>query len=462
MATCEWIGGALAVPDECKITIANTWATNDTVTITITGASLPARDLVITLGTPVTTADVAALIVSAFNATTRINDTTGSSNAGGQSLPEFAELIATQSGSVVYIKNRRTADYGKPFQAWLTVTESTAGSGTATLASVQAATGPNFFDNADNWKGGSVPADGDTAIFANSSVDCCYNMPKAATYTRALNIDVYNSYKGRIGLPAINANNTNATYYEYRPREFVSLGASGATTYTVRIGLGDGEGPKLVNIALLGSYASTSTFDIDCNGKPSANATEKVVNVRNVADTTKPAVLTVRRGSVAAGTPTAGGSWGTVNVAGRAGQLGDVDVSIFNVRTSTTVNQVGGRVQFEQDTTASWSGTVTINGGELIAVGLPPQTLSITDGVFGYTGPTGKTIATGTFYRNGALDLSASPNSLTFTDMNLYAGWKLIDPGKKLTQTNAAATFGKLSEVAANMDAGLNRTLKVA
>lgn len=73
--------------------------------------------------------------------------------------------------------------------------------GTGTLSALstdQAATGPNHFDNAENWSDGAVPGNGDTAVYAESSIDCLYGIEQSGV-TLAL-LEVRQSYTGRIGL----------------------------------------------------------------------------------------------------------------------------------------------------------------------------------------------------------------------------------------------------------------------
>ena len=143
MAVKRWTGNAVKVVDQYSVTIANTWAAADTCTLSINGL-----DLVLTIGTDVTTADVANALNAAINASSKdsglISDETR--NIGGQEIRELTEVSSTVSGSVVTV----TANVaGLP--VIFTVSQTTAGSGTATKAQTSTATGPNFFDNADHW-----------------------------------------------------------------------------------------------------------------------------------------------------------------------------------------------------------------------------------------------------------------------------------------------------------------------
>lgn len=240
MATRTWIGNAINIFDVWTITIADTWAAADTVTITING-----NDLVITVGaTDTATTDVAQAILDAFNAASRLDGTgttDATSNVGGQEINEFTELAATLSGSVVTL-TARTA--GKPIV--LTVTEATAGNGTATEANATAATGRNFFNNADNWSDATVPVDDDDVVFDRGNVDCLYGLAQSAVTPTSLTIAA--GYTGNIGLPPVNIDNSSKPYSEYRTRA-LTLGVSGdANNMAVNIGQGEGSGSRRLNL----------------------------------------------------------------------------------------------------------------------------------------------------------------------------------------------------------------------
>ena len=136
MANRRWLGKAKNVRQKDTITVALVWGTSDTVTITING-----QDLVITIGANTTTAQVATTIKEAINGST-LTDTTASASpsiadGGGQGIAEFLEISASidsATPSVVDIEGGQTGNADKPFT--MTVTESTAGTGTATEATV--------------------------------------------------------------------------------------------------------------------------------------------------------------------------------------------------------------------------------------------------------------------------------------------------------------------------------------
>ena len=153
MATVRWTGNANAVAQISTITITGTWATSDTVTLTMNG-----KDITLTLGTDVTTSNVATALQEMLSGTTQTG--TGDhtfSVTDAQAIPEFREFTATVATNVVTLTGDTA---GKPF----TITSSESAASTtadAATATSTAATGPNHFDNADNWSTGSVPVDAD-------------------------------------------------------------------------------------------------------------------------------------------------------------------------------------------------------------------------------------------------------------------------------------------------------------
>lgn len=451
MADNEWLGYAVPVPQITTSTVSGTWATNDTATLTINS-----KDLVVKVGTPTTTADVATLITNAFNATDRLNAATGSSNVGGQSIPEFAEIIASVSGSVITFTHRSKEYIGEPFT--ITVADTSASGTLGSPTTTQAATGPNDWANVDNWSLGVAPdsATNTVANFRNGKVDCLDNLPNNSL---EIQINVYNSYEGRIGRPAVNRKNTSRPYNEYR-RTHVRLDDAGpGTTATHNIGIGDGPGPKLVNIK---HSTLPTTFNVDINSKPDEatnGAGSKVVNVICAAGLT----ANVRKGSVnLSDQDGATASVTAINITGKEGQVGDIDVvSRKNSSTACTVSQIGGKLLIDW---ATWSTNgLTQRGGQTIVYTCGIPSAQISNGTLVYVAASGgSTIAALTGNKQGVLDVSQTVGTVTITNATYYAGFRVVNPGKRITHTNAIQTYGLSSEVAANLDYGYNRTIQIA
>jgi hypothetical protein len=437
MATVTWTGNALDVKQISTITIANTWATGDTATLTING-----KDLVVTVGaTDTTTDDVATAIKEAWEGATRL-DGTGStdatSNAGGQEFGEFAEASASVSGSVVTLV-ARTA--GKPFT--LTVTESTAGSGTATGATAQAATGKNFWNNADNWDGGSVPANDDIVVFRDSDVKCLYGLPNGSL---EVTLQVWMSYTGEVGLPTINRDNPQQPYYEYRQR-YVRLDDAGTgTNIAHRFGLGkDGTGFRLFNLKHISLKCSPIVYS---TGIP---LTERVgTKSLNIccADTTS--TLTVHSGSVDCSSQD-GGTSAFVNVT----------VSDGDVRAVAAIHTSGGTVNVD-------GGNVLVGGSGAIA------TMNVRSGVLTTENQTG-TVTTISVYAAGTVNWKSAAtitnlysyggtfdarnaDSFTITTASLFRGSRFYDPYNRMTVGSA---FGLFYDPSPDLQFGANDTVAI-
>ncbi len=414
MATINWTGNALDVVQVDTITVANTWAAGDTATVTING-----KDLIYTVGTTGTsTTAIAAGIKEMFMSAVRLDGSSatndGTSNGAGQLFGEFRELSASVSGSVVTVIGNTA---GKPFT--MTATEVTVGSGTATRASSQAATGKGFWDNGDNWSGGSVPANNDIVVFKDSSVSVKYGLPNASL---EVTFQVWMSYTGEIGLPPTNRDDPSYPYYEYRQR-YVRLDDAGAgTNIAHRFGIGtDGTGPTLINLKHSTLKCSPVVYNTGQVKVPD-RAGSKVLNLCCTDNTS------------------------TLNILN-----GSVDFSSQDGSTSAflTVIQSGGdsrgitAIHTSASTLTLFNGTMLIGGaGAITAVNvrggtlrLESQTGTIT-GLSIYTGGTvdyaSTATITGYFSFGGTFDARNSPG-FTITSASVYPGSKFYDPIQQMT-----------------------------
>lgn len=222
MADKRWTPRQLPVAELDTLTVALTWAALDTATVTINS-----KPLVLTVGSLVTTAQVAQSISEMMSGTT-FTDTTASASETGNEVGEFQELSETVVASVVRVLGEK----GKPFT--LTASEVTAGSGTVTQAVSIAANGPFFWDSVNNWGGSAIPADADVIYIDNSDVNILYGMLQSAIEPAAMYIAM--SYTGQIGLPETNQN--GSPYLEYRPA-YLQIGPA---ILQIGAGLGTGSG----------------------------------------------------------------------------------------------------------------------------------------------------------------------------------------------------------------------------
>jgi hypothetical protein len=233
VAVRSWKGNAVQVKQIATIAVANTWAQNDTATITVDGL-----DFVVTIGTLVTTAQVATTIKQAFNGET-LTDTAASctiavADGGAQAIPALSEMVATVSSSTVTL-TARTA--GKPFT--ISVSETTAGTGTATLTlSATANAGKHEWDNADNWSAATVPVDDDVLAFNEGNVDLKWDL---STAIQLATINKSMVYTGNVGLAETDTDNAAKPYRQYRTPTYLTTDDNTVTT-TANLETGQGRG----------------------------------------------------------------------------------------------------------------------------------------------------------------------------------------------------------------------------
>lgn len=423
MATRYWQPTALATYDTKTITVANTWATSDTATIRING-----NDLIVTVGAATATTDVAAALVAAFNGSTAVG--TETRNTTGNLIPEFAEITATLSGSTVILTHDTK---GVPFTA--TVTETTAGSGTLSIGDTVVASGPNYFDNADNWSGNTVPVDADTVVFSGSSVDCLYGINQTSLSLATLRIE--QSYTGKIGLPQRNANG----YYEYRT-QYLTLGDVGDTqAMTVYVGAGEGAGSGRIKID---NGDAQTTLIVYNTGTPAENGVPALLFKGTHASN----AATVNKGSVGfavLGDETASSTCvlTTLAVGYTTNPAGDSTVRCGLGASLTTVEQSGGKLEINSAAT-----TITKTGGDLTLAGngVTVTTLNERGGTTYVTGTT--TITTGNLSNAGVLDYSRDMRGKVITNaLNCYGKqFKFRDPYRVVSSTSGSNVIVDLEQ----------------
>ena len=413
MGTVVHRGGAVAVKQVDTITVANTWATADTVTLTING-----RDLVITIGADTTTANVATIIKQAFNGDTQTG--TGDhtvappiADSGGQAIPEFTEIVAAVASSVVTL-TANTA--GVPFT--LSVVEVTAGTGTAVEATPTAATGPFYWDNADNWDTGAVPVDSDDIVFDQNSGSVKYVLDQGAVTPNS--ISIREGWDGEIGLPQINDDAVGNPYVEYRATA-LKIGNSGdANPYTVTIDSSKLAGARFdfdtgqvtVNVFNTGPELDDGTPNVILKGSHASNQVN--VNRGSVGVAHLPGetavVATLRVGFV-------------VNVAG------DSNVKCSDGVTLTTINQQGGFLEIATATTL-----IDMTDGELTVLDGAHTAINVDGGICLYRS-TG-TLTTLNAGNGGTADFSRDMRDRTVTNCNVFAGASVLDQFQTVTFTN--------------------------
>jgi hypothetical protein len=435
MATKIWLGHALNTRQVDTITIANTWAQNDTMTITIDNIAF-----VVTIGTLVTTAQVATTIKQAFNGET-LTDTSAScvptiTQGGAQTMGQFAEIVASVSGSVVSLTSRTD---GVPFT--VSVSESTAGSGTATLAAeATASTGKWHASDPDNWNTNGVPADNDTVVFDQGAIGPKYELNLAC---QPAEIRIPKSFTGAIGLSPVNEDSSSKKYAEYRGTALTTDDNSVTAPWYIGDGVGQGSGfsrfdagAGRTNLFVYGSGARTfpGIPSICWKGTHASNEVNNYEGDLGIA--TFPgetaAVATLRTGNDKNLAKTVCGSGVTL----------------------TTIVQNGGSLETNSAATTITqnSGTATHKAGAITTLTVGGTWDQVSNG----------TITTLTVRSGGVFDKSKDARSLTITNCTLHKGAKLLDPGGTITFSNGIilAAGVRLSDV--TIDVGVGRTVSVS
>lgn len=417
MATPKWRGGAIDIRQVATVTIANTWTAGDTITVTIDNL-----DVVVTIGTLVTTTQVATTLYQALT-NTAFTDTTASvtpsyAQGGPPNIGNFAELTATNpSAGVVSLTTNQTLRVGKPVT--VAVTENTASTGTATYSVTVTPHGRNEGDNADNYDTNAVPTDTDTLVFDSGSEDFIYDISFAAQFTSIIKTK---AFTGDVGLPEINTDNTGTgkSYREYRGKYLVTDDDGGATcTAYLETGSGQGSGrfrwdagagKSIVNVFGKGSRKESAVPCILFKGTNAANEMHNLAGDVGIAfyPGESAVIVTLRNGD--GPNSVANTECGT----GCAFTSGTVTCNGGTLSTSSaipTANQYGG----------VWShntGTVTT----LNCLGSAQSRATFNPiGVATYT-----TLTIGTF---GTFDASKGTGAITIPNtIQMYRGGKFLDP----------------------------------
>lgn len=395
MATPIWTGSALATYDVWTFTLGGTWETDDVINITIGDKTYSAAAGNTAIATIITTLVTA---LEALDATL---------------YPEFAEYTFGGATATTFTATKDKA--GQP--GTITVTTTEAGGGAAdlqtfTVSNTTVATGPNYWNNAENWSTGAVPVNGDSVYFENSAVDVLYGMAQSAVTVTLL--EIRKSYTGKIGLPRTNSNG----YIEYRAT-YLAIGAT-----TCNIGQGDGSGSSRIKINFGAVQTAASVFG---SGSPE----ESGVPAINLKGTHASNTLTVTEGSVGScvfATETA--TWLTVNIGHELSVATDATTYFGSGNTlSGTFKQTGGLVVCEANlvTVNRYDGEMTVRGSATVT------TLNNYGGTYNH-----ESTGTMTTLNNYAkFDRSRFIGAGTITTTNLYKGSQTLDPGGTLTWTNA-------------------------
>ncbi len=385
MASMRWKGAAQAVAQVTTVAITGYDAAT-TYTLTVGSKSVST----IAAGSANLTA---AALVTAWNASTE---------------PELAEVTASGSTSPLTLTGDTA---GVPFTVVPAVSGGTGTIGSATA--VTAATGPNHWDNANNWSGGSVPTGSDSVYIENSSTSIKYGLAQSGVTLTLLQIA--SSFTGDIGLPATNQTGS-ANYQEYRAT-YLAISAT-----TLNIGDGPGQGSGRIKIDL-GSVQTTA------NIRNTSSGAETNLEAVQLKGTHASNVVNITKGSVAiAGYGGDVSTVATLTVGYVSSPSTDARVRCGSGVSLTTLQMSGGEVELNAGltTVTMTAGTLTVNAGNV-------TTLTSDGGTVYYKG-TG-TVTTANLSES-TLDFSRDMRGRTVTNANLYRGAAWNDPFSTVTKTN--------------------------
>ncbi len=381
------VGGTIEADDRFKILIGNK-------TLDVTGGSTVAQT-------------VAEKIKTDFDA---LNST---------AWPEYKEMgMGAPAGGAATVTG---VTAGKPFTIVLSTVEAngdTADAQTYVQSVDTAATGPEFYDDADNWSDGSVPGAADTAIIENYSGSIRYGLDNDAT--TITNFHARQSFTGTIGNPRTNIDAASGPYPEYRD-EYLQLDAT-----NVYLGEGDGDGSSQLNLEL----GNTTACYVTNHGTRVTTGVPTTLLRNEGSDTIT--LLDVSKGDV--GVALYAGETAVItdlNVGYQTSVTGDSTVVCGAGATVTNVTQDGGTAEVDSVITnvKVYGGTFTHKGSGTIAlVELRGSGTFINNG----TG----TITDVKCYDSSHFDNSQGAWARTVTNMEMHGSSTLSDPQDLLTTTN--------------------------
>lgn len=397
MATKRWLGNAVAIADIWTISLSGT-VISQTYSMTVNGKSVSYSASGID-----TVATICTALAAAWNAS---------------SIPEFAEATASDNTTNVTITGDKV---GNP----VTISVSTSGGATFSIAHTTSATGPNDFANAANWSTASAPANSDVLVFDNGSVDCKYNLSTALT---GVTVNVYPGYTGKIGLAATNTNN-QASYFEYRTH-YLTL-AGGTLSFN---------GPS-VQLAKFAFGANTTTITVAATGSRLDKYTPPLLITGGDSSST----IAITKGDVGVAnyqTDTAQFNVISTSYTGQAAT--DVTLYCGSGATLTTVSKNGGVVTVNTSVTTLTQGTA---GGTLVVAGGAITTLTSDNGtvIYNSTGALG----TATIAGNTTLSFDLDPRAKTVANPIVAYGSQatVIDNQKVVNSGVLSVTTTKTASI---------------
>lgn len=426
MATKVLVSEAAPIAQSDAIVINNTWATSDTFQI----VSPLNRSFTVTIGSLTTTAQVATTIKEAFNGET-LTDTSASVDVNPQDYGEFAELVASVSGSTVTITTIASLR-GWPFT--ISPFATTAGSGGFTHTPTSG-THPGNVTDAENWDTATVPANGDDLIFDERGGDLLFNLANVSVLPATLTFD--SSWAGRGGLPPINTNISGKPYLEYRNR-WVQWGNSGSMVVVIGEGNGIGTSELWLDVS-----ATELTAHIFRTG-PRLNANIPSVVLGGSDPNNK---LYLHRGDVGAGLFGKACKLETIRVYYVSNPAADAILECgdsFSSGTTPDWKAFGGRVTLDGTITSgdfqAIGAEATIRGGAFTNLLVGRNDKTQIDGLIRYNGTDNITTVEELAY--GVVNFNGNPATKTVTNYKMHKHSKYVDNLGVVTLTNGIVPQG--------------------
>jgi hypothetical protein len=394
MAICNWFPRAAARAQLETVTLGGTWVVGDVANVTINGKSVSFT------ATTTTAAHMVTGLLAALQASTII---------------EFSAITWASPTSTTITGTGTTT--GVPFT--VTVSRTTAGTGTISTATTTAASGVDFWNDANNWDGGAVPANGDTVNVDLSLGSIRYGLSQGSVAPALINIYSRSRTTNVIGLPRTNA----AGYVEYRTRELTTAAAS------VII---DCESPQI--------YLNTNTAETLVEVRKTGTGTTQGVPAVTWRGVHADSEIEILSGEVGIGIYDGESAQGAVlNIGENATVICGSGCTFADIESRGTLDYGGAFT-----TLTSKSNTTIVRGSD------DSTSISAIGGDIDYrsTGTVTHAYAGGS--SPGTIDCSNDLSNRTFTDFTIGQGGSLNDPHQTVTITNGTTLGSSVSSLSAS------------
>jgi hypothetical protein len=318
------------------------------------------------------------------------------------------------------------------------------GTQTAALANSVAPTGPNHFDEAENWHNpaapgtASAPADGDSLYYRDSNVSCLWGLETNSGDTFAA-VHVEASYTGAIGLAV-----RNDDYFEYRPTAL----ACGITSLIV--GEGEGPGSALLRFDLESVVAAVEVYR---TGSSTTDLPSMIIKGGAATST-----LSVYRGDVGVAVERSADTATIETLIIGYVESQDRDASVWlgdGVGTVALIDKSGGQLRVDDSIITSLIQT----GGETVIAGNEVVTSAkIYSGELYCEGS--NTFTSLLVGSDAVADFSRVQRSRTVTDCTVYSGATIQDSHSTVTWTNGIS-YDRCGFPDTSIDIGVHKDITI-